>query len=288
LTKGDSLKYRDKEYFEYRKNWADYPQKRIVSNAPLHLDIETTTACNLKCPMCARTILEKEGKISQCFITKEEYKKIIDEASEIGVKSIKLNYLGEPLVHKDIVFQVEYAKKKGIIDVMFNTNGVLLNKELSKKLLDAGIDKIFISLDAINPKLYEQQRVGAKLGKVIDNIYDLVKLRDKYFPKTMIRLSMVMYKDEIWQRQFEGMRIMWEGLVDAIGYGLFNKRGSEKEEFEKVDGFVCEQLFQRMLLKCNGNVTVCCVDEYDELCMGNWKKESLYEIWNSKKYQNEK
>ena len=278
-------KYRTEEYFKYRKNWSEYPKSKMVSNAPLHLDIETTTGCNLKCPMCARTLMEEKGQISQCFIKKDEYKKIIDEAVEIGVKSIKLNYLGEPLVHKDIVFQVEYAKKKGIVDVMFNTNAVLLTKELSKKLLEAGLDKIFISFDAVNPKLYEQQRVGARLGKVIDNVYEFVKLRDQYSPKTMIRLSMVMYEGEVWQKQFEAMKIMWNGLVDAIGYGLFNQRGEDKEEFEKVDGFVCEQLFQRMFLKCNGDVTVCCVDEFNKLKIGNWREMSLYDLWNSEKYQ---
>jgi len=37
-------------------------------------------------------------------------------------KSIKLNYLNEPLAHKDAIWHVEYAKKKGVLDVMMNTN----------------------------------------------------------------------------------------------------------------------------------------------------------------------
>jgi radical SAM protein with 4Fe4S-binding SPASM domain len=281
--------FRGGEYQEYRENWAKYPKERFVSHFPLNLDIETTDLCNLKCPMCARTIkdADKENHVAKSrYIDKEAYMDIIDQAVEHGVKAVKLQYLGEPLLHKDVVFQVEYAKKKGVLDVMFNTNAVLLTPDLSAQLLEAGIDKVFISFDAVNPKLYEQQRVGTTIGKVIDNIYEFIKLRDKFYPQTHIRLSMVMYDDPIWKRQFEAMRVMWEGLVDSLGYGIFNERHPDKKhEYEKVEGFACEQLFQRMFLKCNGNVTVCCVDDADEYVVGNWKEQRLIDIWNSPKYR---
>jgi len=280
--------YRGEEYKKYRKDWIEYPKKRYVSDFPLHLDIETTDLCNLKCPMCARTIMDKgDDNISKSkFITKDDYKSIIDQASRHGVKSIKLQYLGEPLLHPDVVWQVKYAKENGIIDVMLNTNGVLLTKDMSKNLLLAGIDKIFVSYDAVNPKLYEQQRVGTTMGKVIDNIYDFIKLRNELSPKTFVRLSMVMYEGDVWKKQFEAMKIMWDGLVDALGYGLYDERDKYKRvEFEKVDGFVCPELFQRMFLKCNGNVTVCCTDEYDVFDIGNWRENQLYDLWHSEKYK---
>ncbi|QSZ40740.1 radical SAM protein [Sulfurimonas aquatica] len=285
----DWEKYRGADYAEYRANWSKYPKERFVSHFPLNLDIETTDLCNLKCPMCPRTIMDADEDnhiVKSRYIDKETYMDIIDQAVEHGVKAIKLQYLGEPLLHKDIVFQVEYAKKKGIIDVMFNTNAVLMTPELSEQLLEAGIDKVFVSFDAVNPKLYQQQRVGTSIGVVIDNIHEFIKLRNKSYPQTHIRLSMVMYDDPVWQRQFESMKVMWDGLVDSLGYGVFNERHKDlKHEYEKVEGFACEQLFQRMFLKCNGNVTVCCVDGDDEYVVGNWKEEKLIDIWNSPKYQ---
>lgn len=281
--------FRGEDYAEYRVNWAKYPKERCVSHFPLNLDIETTDLCNLKCPMCARTIKDADKEhhvVKSRYIDKEAYMDIIDQAVEHGVKAIKLQYLGEPLLHKDVVFQVEYAKKKGIIDVMFNTNAVLMTPELSAQLLEAGIDKVFVSFDAVNPRLYEQQRVGTTIGKVIDNIHEFIKLRDRFYPQTHIRLSMVMYDDPVWKRQFEAMKVMWDGLVDSLGYGVFNERNADlKHEYEKVEGFACEQLFQRMFLKCNGNVTVCCVDGDDEYVVGNWKEQKLIDIWNSPKYK---
>ncbi len=124
--------FRDEKYHEYRKKWSQCPIDKIVPDFPLHLDIETTNACNLRCPMCPRTILIEKDNFSKIgFMTKDDYANIIDQASKYGAYSIKLNYLGEPLLHKDVVWQVEYAKKKGLVDVMFNTNGALLTKDLS-------------------------------------------------------------------------------------------------------------------------------------------------------------
>lgn len=276
------------EYHDYRYKWTEYPKKKIISDFPLHLDIETTNVCNLKCPMCPRTILlDKKQFSAQGYMSREEYKKIIDEAVENNVASIKLNYLGEPMLHKDVVWQVEYAKKAGIIDVMMNSNGDLLTKELGEALLKAGVDKVFISFDSISPDIYETQRKGTSLGKVVNNLYQFVKLRNEKYPDTHIRVSMVMYKTDEWLSQFEGLKAMWKNLVDAVGYGFYVERDYDHvETYPEVDGFYCEQLFQRMFLKYNGNVTVCCVDDQDEYIVGNWQNESLKDIWNSDAYTN--
>ena len=97
---------------------------------------------------------------------------------------------------------------------------------------------------------------------------------------------MVMYDDPKWIRQFKALQVMWEGLIDSVGYGFFVEHSdSAKSEFPEVSGFHCSQPFQRMFLKCNGNVTICCYDSADELITGNWKKESLYDIWNGETYK---
>ena len=92
----------------------------------------------------------KEGETTIQALTraiselKANFKKIVDEGATNGLYAIKLGYLGEPLICKDIVKMVAYAKDKGIVDVMFNTNGALLTKSMSEKLIKAVIDKIFI------------------------------------------------------------------------------------------------------------------------------------------------
>lgn len=278
---------RTKSYHDYREQWDEVPRNKTILPFPIHLDIETTNICNLRCPMCPRTVLLANDEFSTLGnITQDEYRKMIDEGVKHGLKSIKLNYLGEPMAHPDVVWQVAYAKEKGVVDVMMNSNGTLLTDKMAKDLLAAGLDNLFISFDAVNPADYEVQRIGTTIGKVIDNVYNFIKLRNERKPDCQVRVSMVMYKEPKWMEQFEAMKVMWKGLVDAIGYGYYVERDRNQQgEYPEVPGFHCAQPFQRMFLKYNGNATICCVDDKDETIVGNWREESLHDIWNGPAYK---
>jgi len=277
---------RSPEYHAYRQQWDEVPRNRVELPFPIHLDIETTNVCNLRCPMCPRTILLANDEFSPLgYITQDEYRRMIDEGVTHGLKSIKLNYLGEPMAHPDVVWQVAYAKEKGVIDVMMNSNGTLLDAKMARGLLDAGLDNLFISFDAVNPADYETQRIGTSIGKVIDNVYNFIKLRNERKPDCQIRVSMVMYKEPKWMEQFAAMKVMWKNLVDTVGYGYYVERERDRQgNYPEVKGFHCAQPFQRMFLKYNGNVTICCVDDKDETIVGNWRNESLRDIWNGPAY----
>lgn len=277
--------HRSPEYFEYRRLWQDVPATKTETDFPLNVDIETTDVCNLACPMCSRTIKAAENNIENRMMTREEYADLIDQVVAHGGKAVKLNYDGEPLAHKDAVWQVAYAKEKGVLDVLMNTNATLLKGKRAEPLLAAGIDTVIISFDAVSPDLFAQQRVGTTIGIVIDNVYQFVKLRNEKYPKCHVTMQMVMFDDPIWRDQFEGIRIMWGRLVDALGYSpVVDYLGRDKGKRAEVKGWWCAQPFQRMVLKVNGNATVCCPDIYDELVVGNWRQERLYDIWHGPKF----
>lgn len=280
--------HRPPAYFDYRQQWDEVPRNKVDLEFPLHLDIETTTVCNLKCPMCPRTEMLAKNTFSEVGrMSREQYASIIDQGAEHGLKSVKLNYLGEPLAHKDVVWHVQYAKERGILDVMMNSNATLLKPEMSEALLEAGLDNLFVSFDAISPDLFEQQRVGTTIGKVIDNLHAFIQLRNRRFPHVQVRLSMVMYDDPLWRAQFEGIKTMWGRLVDGIGYGHYTERDPDlRGEYPEKPGFWCAQPYQRMFLKYNGHVTICCLDDKDELVLGDWRNQKLYDIWNSPEYKN--
>jgi radical SAM protein with 4Fe4S-binding SPASM domain len=283
-------KNKSERYKEYRKKWLENPKKFIVEEAPLHLDIEPTNACNLKCPMCPRTVLINDVNKSKDFkvgsMSFETYKKIIDEASEIGVYSVKLNWLGEPLIHPDIVNMVRYAKKKGIIDVMLNTNAVLLNEELSRNLIEAGLDKIFFSFDSPFKEKYEKIRIGAKFENTLNNIKSLVDIRNnmgKTSPLT--RVSMVLMDSN--RNEYNKFVELFKNIVDVVAYVEYREptaNAKYKIDYEKK--FACSQLWQRMFIAWNGDVIPCCVDSEKEMIINNIHKDSIKNIWNSNKYNN--
>ena len=166
--------YRDQKYWDYRKKWSEYPKSMHVSEFPLHLDIETTSYCNIECGMCPRTIQMKAGNDylpgHDQEIPMPLYKKIIDESSENGLCSIKFQYLSEPLTDSMIIDRIKYAKQKGIFDTMFNTNATLLTEEMSYALLESGLDDIFFSVDSIIPEKFNKIRKGAEFNQVVENL----------------------------------------------------------------------------------------------------------------------
>lgn len=281
-------KTRGPRYWEYRRKWEEYPKKMYAGEFPLHLDIETTNACNLRCPMCPRTIqqLEKAGKVG--YMDFEFYKSLINQGAENGLCSVKLNYLGEPLIHPDIAKQVKYTKEKGVIEVMFNTNAVALTEELSRKLLEAGLDSIFFSVDSLYREKYNAIRVGADFDQVIKNIKNFVKIKNEGdYKHVQTRVSMVVMgnpREELEEYKKFGFDFLG---VDLVGYGELVDYTTEGEGYPQYynPNFACAQLFQRMFIMWDGIVTLCCVDNKRESIMGNARKEKLKDIWRNEKYE---
>ena len=282
---------RPKRYWEYRKKWEENPKRQIVGNFPLHLDLEVSRRCNLRCPMCPRTIkMERGEKLEEGDMSFELFKKIVDEGSKNGLYSIKLNYLGEPLICKDLPKMVRYAKQRGIIDVMFNTNGVLLTEKTSEELIDAGLDKIFISFDSPFKERYEKIRVGAKFDKVVENVKTLVKMRsEKKTLSPLIRVSMVVMKEN--KDEVLDYIKLWSSIVDLIGFADYvNPQGMDKEEryavkLEKHSNFICSQLYQRLFVHYDGKIGLCCVDYDAEIGLGNAWKDNIRDVWLGEKMQ---
>jgi len=80
------------------------------------------------------------------------YCRLIDECAEHNCPSIGMNHANEPLLDKDLIERVNYATKRGIMDIHMNTNAMLLTEEMSKKLLDTGLTRLCFSVDALTPE----------------------------------------------------------------------------------------------------------------------------------------
>lgn len=272
----DGEKSFGKDYFAYRKKWKEYPQKKILTDFPLHLDIESTNNCNLKCPMCGRNWMkEKLG-----FINWKLFTKIIAEAAKYRLPSIKLNYRGEPLLHSDLPKMVKYAKEKGILEVQFNTNGLLLNEKKAKELIDAGLDRIIFSFDGATKKTYEKIRRGSDYEKVVDNIKNLVRLRwERGLKRPLIRVQMV--KMPLNEKEVEDFLRFWLPIANRVAVSAVMDFSGKKEE--EIEHFPCPQIWQRLMICWDGEARMCCGDWYGGFPLGNVKEMSLYDIWHGEK-----
>lgn len=288
---GESVwkKETDEKYIEYRKKWFNNPKEFILENAPLNMDIEISSACNLRCPMCDRTIEMEKGEeraYHSGLMNFDLYKKIIDEAVAIGVYAVKLNWRGEPLMHPRVVEMVRYAKDKGIIDIMFNTNGVLLSEKMSEDLIEAGIDKILISFDSIKKDRFEKYRAGADFDKVMNNVITLKNVNDRTGHKVETRVSKVSFKET--EDENEEYNNLFGKIVDKVAYLDYIPYG-EKDFGKPVDRtykdfkFACSQLWNRLFVSWDGKYAMCCCDTKEVDILGDAYTQTIQDIWLGEK-----
>lgn len=128
--------------------------------------IEATNACNLQCRTCMRNGWDE----SPGFMGAQTFRPVMERLSVFSpMPSIFFGGFGEPLFHPDIVEMVAEAKAMGAV-VELITNGTLLTKKMSQVLVEAGLDRLWVSLDGAKPDSYADVRLGAMLPEVINNI----------------------------------------------------------------------------------------------------------------------
>ena len=269
----------DPAFWFYRLRWNWYPKLGIVPRAPIHLDIEITNTCNLRCIMCVhgQGTVKNQGLMDVAFA-----KNLVDQAVEMKVASIKFNWRGEATLHKALPELIRYAKDRGIIDVQLNTNGTLLKDGLILELIKSGLDRIIFSLDAATKEVYERIRVGAKFEDVTGAIRKTFEIRKKLNRiKPFIRVQMVRMKGN---ENEESLFIkQWSIFSDEIRLNDVTNRGQGDNLFcgdkMAVGRIRCTQPWQRMVITWDGRVYPCCVDYFERWQVGDARKERLADIW---------
>lgn len=292
----DWHRYRGADYEEYRRQWDRRPLDRDPGLFPLHLDIDPTNRCNLSCSMCPRTWYIQEGRRewnpSERLgnMALDFYLRLIEEGAAKGLKSVKLNFLGEPLLYPRLEEMVAAAARAGLW-VMLNTNATLLTPERSERLLKAGLSDIFFSFDSPYPEAYEKIRVGAKFEQTLANIQNFMAIKDRLGCRAVqTRASMVLSQDldpeAMGKAKAAYLKLFRDLRVAEIGFGLPTVMGLDYEKAHGLfPGFVCPDLFRRMFIFWDGPAGPCCGDWERRLIMGDAATESLAEIWLGPEYQ---
>lgn len=255
---------------------------------PFALRIENTNHCNAQCFMCPHSTMKRP----QGVMSRQLYKKIINQAVSWNINYINLHNFGEPLIDPDFVWKIKYAKKQGITKISTNTNGQLLNKNLSKQLIKAGLDEIYISLDAASTFIYQKIRIGLDYKTVVHNIKTLIKTRQQnHLQKPKIVVDFL--KFNLNQHQTKKFIHQWQKLADKVCISQIHDWTSKKQNLTKTDykNYVslshspCRLPFTEMLILWNGQVSLCCQDIEGQLILGDTNEQPLDQIWTNQKFQ---
>ncbi len=274
------------KWVKYRERY-DRASNLIAGDYPIQLDIELNASCNLKCPMCPISAESPKGKGPKTWFSFKKYKSIIDDGVKNGLCAIKLNYINEPLIRKDLCDFIEYAVQAGVLDVYLSSNGVLMNEDFSKKLIQSGLTRIQISIDATTKNVYDKMRPGGDFNLVLKNINALLQLKEEYKSITpLVRVNFV--RTEVNEHQLDDFISYWEGKVDMVGIQEFieptissNKIKSKSSVDKSKSGFRCSFPFKQLVINNEMDVLPCCTFWGEELSLGKLESDaSIKDFWN--------
>jgi radical SAM protein with 4Fe4S-binding SPASM domain len=219
----------------------------------------------------------------------DEYKRIITQAGEGNLPALHMNTLNEPLLMKDMVERIRFAKENGIMDILMNTNGTMLTEKISKELVDSGLTRLLVSLDAYTEETYNKVRIGSNYRKVMKNIETFLEVRGSR-PLPLLRISFVRMK--INQHEVEEFVNFWEERADMVAIQEYIPMSDRQVDLDQIcedeglddEDYFCTDPWTRMVIRANGDVLPCCSTQlYPNYVLGNIRESSISELWNGER-----
>lgn len=256
--------------------WKWYPVLKIVRSFPEHVDIELSSVCNMRCPMCYTTLDQYKSQ-KKVFMDFALFKRLIDECAQGRAFSVRLSIRGEPLLHPHFIECVQYAKSKGIKEVSFLTNALLLDKDMSKAIVESGVDWVTISFDGLG-QTYDKIRAPAKFEEALQRVKDFVRIRNEHgFGKPAIKIQTIWdaIKDDpdVFMRTFNP-------IVDITAFNMYVDFGNAADH---DPDFLCKSPWERMVIYADGSVPKCINDPFGRDIIADVRSSSLRDIWTGEK-----
>ena len=233
--------------------------------------LEITNGCNLNCDFC----IKNSRKV--CNITIDNYKYIINKIKNY-TKEVYLHVLGEPLIHKDINYFIDYATKEGLL-VNITTNGYLIDKIKDNH----NIHRLNISLHSYNKKY------NISLINYLDNIFNTIdNIRDKTF--ISLRLwtinkesnNILNYINERYNTNITNVdsntkiRITNNLIIDTFHPFIWPDMNNN---YYNTNG-TCKGLIDHIGILSDGSIIPCCLDSKGIINLGNIYQDDINDIYN--------
>jgi MoaA/NifB/PqqE/SkfB family radical SAM enzyme len=252
----------------------EFPQVILIDNC---------NTCNLRCSMCDHKNIKKYRKVQTMDM--ELYKRLIDEiAMENPEARVWQIFFGEPFLCRDMAERIRYAKDNGLKDVVLNSNGVMMTEERAKAFIQAGLDAMYVGIDAATESTYKQIRIGGKFSEAVKNVLkyrDLLEISGNGNQELFVQFVVSDINEHevgdfkaFWNENRVNVKIRpkvsWAGLVEAV-----NLHGNEEVERKP-----CYWLMRTINICADGQVTLCSVDVHCRVNCGDVTLHSIKEVWH--------
>ena len=268
-------------FLDYRRQWRETSERGDHGDFPLSLDLAINSGCQLNCVMCP--LKSFAGGRQVRLMEKRLFQRLMAQAEEHRLPALTLGLGSEPLLNPAAAQWVGLAVKAGIMDIRLGTNGLLLNAENAKALMDNGLTRLEVSVDAARPETYRAVR-GGDLEALERNIDQFLDLRVKAGLKMpLLRLSFL--KLELNRDELEPFLNRWGSRVDMVsiqepiwfpGSSLPRPKNPGRCLARQ-----CSQPWQRLGITHDGRGWPCCSWHGDKLLSFSAEEMPLARIWTS-------
>lgn len=267
----------------------------IPLTTPFVIFVDPSSACNFQCQFCPtgdRGLIKSLGRY-QGPMPFDIFRKIVDDLHEFDtrIKVLRLYKDGEPLLNKNLAGMIAYAKNSGCIEYIdTTTNASLLTPERTAPLLDAGLDKINISIDGMNENQYKEfTGFGLNFAQLVQNIkwlYEnkggcevVIKAPAELLSSSEQQDFLETFGDYCDRIFIENFAPCWPEFDVEERTGVSITQGIYQQPIEHVD--TCPYIFYSMSINADGQVSACFLDWGRKLLIGDARQQSIKSIWDS-------
>lgn len=270
-------------------------QNVIPLDTPFVIFVDPSSACNFLCPFCPtghRDMIDETGRY-QGVMKLPMFKKIIDDLSAFSqpIKVLRLYKDGEPFLNKNLAKMIAYAKDSGCVEYIdTTTNASLMTPERLGPVLDAGLDKINISVDGMNREQYIKFTgfdfdfdEFVKRVKWLDankgNCEVVIKIPGELINNDQKQEFLDTFGDYCDRIFIENFAPCWPEFDVEAHTGIKITEGIYQQPISPTD--TCPYIFYSMSVNADGLVSSCFLDWGRKLIIGDVIKQSVKSIWHS-------
>lgn len=268
--------------------------KKLPLKTPFSLHIFASFYCNFRCSYCLHSLSKEQ--LDQMHFKKQMmemdvYKKAVDDLDDFDgrLKALIFAGHGEPLLNPHIAEMVVYAKKKNVADrVEIVTNGSLLTHDMSDALIDAGLDRLRVSVQGLSSEKYKEiSDVDLDVDELRSNLeYFCQHKKDTEVYAKIMDIDLEQAGDEnkfkdMFRNACDVSAVEYTiPFVKEIDYSEVGELSGRDKQGNTEHSNICSMPFYMMVLYPDGSVTPCCSTEVP-IAYGNVLQDSLKDIWES-------
>ena len=272
----------------------------IPLDVPFIINIDPSDTCNFQCIFCPtgdRKLMKSTLGRGHGVMDFNLYKRIIDDICEFEkpIKVLRLYKDGEPLLNSRLAEMIKYAKEKRCSErIDTTTNASLLNAAKNLEIIEAGLDRINISIEGINTEQYLNfSKYKIEFEQLVNNIRHFYENRKQC--EMIVKINGDTLTEDDKNKFFEIFGDISDGVyIEHIMscWPEFELNGVEvNEEFgiygQKISEVqVCPYVFYSFSINSDGTASTCFLDWSRKLIIGDTKVESIRNIWKGDKLFN--